>query len=403
MKMKSQLQRVSDALRKMLSEARSSGTEVIELSSATGRISAGNIHSPMDHPQFDNAAVDGYGIRYSDLDKNGKKRFEVVAEIKAGDHLPLTLKADQAVRIFTGAPVPSYVNAVIMQENVKAIPPFIEIVQNEIVPGINIRKKGQQIRKGDRCFSKGNAFNAASIGFLSSLGVSDVKAARLSRVAVIVTGNEIIRSGKKLKKGQIFESNGVMLRSAFSQLNIIPKIYYCKDDLPAMKKIVTDAEKQHDLIIVTGGVSVGDYDFTPAAAERTGYKILIHGILQKPGKPLLFAKKKNKFLFGLPGNPRAVLTCFYEYILPFINTRMDATEVSLKMIMLPAAQEFRKKADGKTHFVTGKIRNGKVEILKGQDSHMLRSFAEADVLVTLPAEKETYKENEILTAHLLPQ
>jgi molybdopterin molybdotransferase len=359
-----------------------------------------DVPAPLSHPIFDQSAVDGYALRHEDFE--GEKTLTLAEEIKAGDAGDTALKAGEAMRIFTGAPVPPGADTVVMQEFTKVNQQGITITDTRLKKGGNIRRQGEQIRKGDIALQAGERLNPAAIGFLASLGIREVQIRQPLKVKILVTGNEFAEDEGDLQAGKIFESNGQMLQAALAQEGIEAMFETVPDDLPTTIEMVRQAAESHDLVLVTGGVSVGDYDFTRPALEANDFKIVFHKVNQKPGKPLLYARKPQVTAFGLPGNPRSVLVGFYMYVLPHIHARTGAQQIGLTQIKLPLSHDFRKQSDGKTHFLTGRIDSDGVSILGGQGSHMLQSFARAGAIVTLPGEQTEYPAGSQVVVSLLP-
>lgn len=392
---------VKQAQSRILIHLNSLGSEQIKLSSALNRVLASDVKSPVSHPLFDQSAVDGYAIRFKDL-KAGRSVFRIIGESKTGEYKNFRIKPKECVRIFTGALVPRGFDTVIMQEDVKV--KNDKIIVNALPDiGANVRMKGGQIRKGGIALSMGTELNSASIGFLASLGISKVKVSSLPKVSAIVTGNEFSESRGKLKEGSIFESNGLMLRSLLRDLNIKSHSRLCKDNLNVLTKLIKNETSKHDIVIVSGGVSVGDYDFTERALRNLNFKIIFHKVFQKPGKPILFAKKKSKTVFGLPGNPRSVFVCFWEYVYPFIRASMGIRVPFLKSLSIPLIEGYKKNEE-KTLFLSSKLTDAGVEILKGQASHMLKSFTDANTIVCLPeGKKKNYRKGELVKVNILPK
>lgn len=396
---------VKEAQAKIQNNLCSLSSERIKLQFAFKRVLATDIISPVSHPLFNQSAVDGYAVRFKDMKslKEGKNFFKIVGESKTGGiTLPgkFVLKPYETIRIFTGAPVPAGCDTVIMQEDIGRKDNSI-VVKTIPLRGANIRNKGGQIKKGMVALRKGSVLNSASLGFLASLGINIVRVSAFPMVSVIVTGNEFAKSAGRLRKGIIYESNGLMLISLLGDLNIKVHSSICKDDLNKLTKLVKRETGKNDIVIISGGVSVGDYDFTKKALKNLEFKIIFHKVFQKPGKPMLFAKKKNKTVFGLPGNPRSVLVCFFEYVYPFIQASMANREPFLKSLTLPLVYNYKKK-DDKTLFLTSKLTGNGVQILEGQDSHMLKSFSAADTITCLPEGKKNYSAGEFVNVHILP-
>lgn len=393
---------VREAKQKILDNIVLFDPETVPLSHALKRVIADNITSPIPNPLFNQSAVDGFALRHGDLvnSKEGKRNLKIIGEIKAGDTPEFTLSKNETVRIFTGALIPEGCDTVIMQEDVERDDSniFLKVKPRK---GANIRNKGGQIEKGQIALHKGTALNSASIGFLASLGMNAVKVSRLPKVSIIVTGNEFVRTHEELKTGKIFESNGLMLQSVLGDININSDYVLCEDNIDILTKVVNEATNKKDITIITGGVSVGDYDFTRAVLEKLDFRIIFHKVSQKPGMPILLAGKGDKTVFGLPGNPRSVLVCFYEYIYPFIQASMGNTQPFLVNVSLPLIHGFEKNNE-RAFFLTAKLVNNAIQILEGQDSHMLKSFADADALVFLHEGKRIYTEGDKVEVHLLP-
>lgn len=369
------------------------------LNAAFGKFLAEDIFAPIDHPIFDQSAVDGYAIRFCDLET--RDTLELISEIKAGDSGEELLKPGQCIRIFTGAPIPNAADTVVMQEYSHANGKTIRFFDEKLKFGGNVRKKAEQIQKGSIALRKGQLLNPAAIGFLASLGIQEVLVKQAPRVQIIVTGNEFADSWEELENGKIFESNGQMLQAAFAKQGIEVEYQTCLDDLDSLSEMVRTKSSDCDLLILTGGVSVGDYDFSLPALESNGYEVVFHKVNQKPGKPLLFAKKDDLLAFGLPGNPRAVMVSFYVYILPLLQKWANGGKQGLRKMLLPLSHDFGRNDDGKTHFVTAKFEENGLNMLQGQQSHMLQSLAEADVLVVLPASPLEYKKGAFLEVRWL--
>jgi len=391
---------VKQAQSRILKHLNRLGTEPIKLSTALNRVLASDVKSPVSHPLFDQSAVDGYAIRFKDLNA-GKSIFGIIGESKTGEYNNFKIKPKECVRIFTGALVPGGFDTVVMQEDVKVKNSSI-IINALPGNGANVRRKGEQIRKGSIALRKGTELNSASIGFLASIGIKNIKVSKRPEVSVIVTGNEFSESQGKLKEGSIFESNRLMLRSLLRELNIKSHNRLCKDNLNVLTKLIKNETSKNDIVIVSGGVSVGDYDFTERALRNLNFNIIFHKVFQKPGKPILFAKKKNKTVFGLPGNPRSVCVCYWEYVFPFIRASMGINEPFLKSLSFSLVKGYKKNEE-KTLFLSSKLSGKGIEILEGQASHMLKSFTDADAIVSLPEGKKSYCKGELVKVHMLPK
>lgn len=341
--------------------------------------------APMSMPSFRNSAMDGYALMRKDLDQ-GLRKFSVVGEIQAGSVDETLLHSGEAYRIFTGALLPENADVVIMQENTNRGETEVEINVYESQSGSNIREIGEQTRSGDVLLEKGHVINPASVGLLASFGISGLSAIRKPRVGILTTGNELKHFGQELKAGEIYESNSFSLRAALQQIGIteIEELTVLDNEEQTIRDVGKLLEKC-DLLISSGGISVGKYDFVKSALEKNDVEEVFYKIDQKPGKPMFFGVRAEKLIFALPGNPASLLVCFYEYVLPALNKLMGKSFDQNAIIKeLDVDIEFK---GSRPEFLRGRIQGRSVKILEGQSSFMLKSFAEADCLVYIHGEK----------------
>lgn len=373
---------------------------LLPLSESVGMILSENVISLVDLPLFNQSAMDGYAIRFSDYSR--KIRINIVGEVAAGATFTRKLKSGEALRIYTGAMVPEGADTVVMQEKVKVSDTELHIDDGNLKHGSNVRKKGEQIKKRNIALTKGNTITAGAIGYMAAMGVTHVKAISKPKVAVITTGSELIKPGNKLKKGQIFESNSYALEAALQSVRI-EKVdtFSVADNEVKIYNILKSSIGSYDLVLLTGGISVGDYDFVGKTLKKLGVKNIFFKIKQKPGKPLFFGKSRKTAVFALPGNPAAVLSCFYEYVFPALQIMQGRKNIFLKKVQLPLSKNYPKKK-GLSFFLKGKISGDTVVPLEGQESFVLSSFATADCLIFLPEESENIKDGELVEVHLLP-
>jgi molybdopterin molybdotransferase len=337
----------------------------------------------------------------------------------AGSSETFILSPGNAVRIFTGAPVPTGADTVVMQEKTKIENEQLVIDDENIIQGSNVRLEGSEIKTGDLAVAKDSLLMPAAIGFLAGIGVTEVLVYPLPVVSIIVTGNELQTPGQPLQQGQVYEANSFSLQAALKQMHIQEvKVYKAEDKLETVKQVLEEALQQSDIVFLTGGVSVGDYDFVAAAAAQNRVEKIFHKIKQKPGKPFYFGKKvrlnparmtrsdgdavgqENKLVFGLPGNPASVLTCFYEYVEPALR-KISKQKTGLQVMKVPLATPF-KKAAGLTHFLKGYYDGEKVIPMHAQESYRLSSFAKANCLIKINEETTLCEEGELVEIHLLP-
>ncbi|MTI33482.1 molybdopterin molybdotransferase MoeA [Xanthovirga aplysinae] len=370
---------------------------------ALGYVLAEDIFSPINMPPFRQSAMDGYAIRFEDFTID-TQFFHLVGEIPAGSSNFPSLGSGEAVRVFTGAPVPDEATAVIIQEKAIQEDQRVRFKQNNIKEEQNIRGVGDQIKEGDLALKKGGLLNPAGIGFLHAMGITEVEVVAQPKVALIVSGDELVPAGEPLKHGQIYESNSSTLKAAleaarFSEI----RVYYVKDDFQQTVDILGRAFLQNDVVMLSGGISVGKYDFIGKALEALKTEEVFYKVLQKPGKPLFFGKQPHAAVFALPGNPAASLTCFYEYVLPYLKGISGhlPSNCQLEKKWLPLSTTYQKKGD-RAHFLKARIQGEKAKILEGQYSFILSSFAEANALIYIPAEKDMVTMGELVEVHVLP-
>ncbi len=358
---------------------------------------AADVKSLAPHPMFDMSAVDGWALC------GEGPEWTPVAEIAAGQTMHGTLRSDQCARIFTGAQVPMGTERVLMQEHAVRAASMIQC-RNGIPPlGANIRRKGEQFTEGELIARTGERLDPPTIGLIATGGREEVEVSFKPWVAVVRTGNEFIEGGSP-REGRIFSSNEWMLFAALrKELCEVDDdgAFIAADDDADIETAIKQAVEA-DVIITTGGVSVGDHDRVRAVLEKMGARIHFHGVAQKPGKPMLFATLNGKPVFGLPGNPRAVMVLFWEYVLPFLRAMQGAADPWPRTEQVPLAQAVTVKGD-RAEFRAARIEGGKVRLLADEGSHMLRSLIDADALAYLPSDKRSWNEGEPMEVHYLPR
>lgn len=367
------------------------------LSQALSFVLAEDVYAITDIPNFRQSSMDGYAIRYVP----GTSVLRLAGEMAAGAAEALELQPGEAVRVFTGAPLPMGADTVVMQEKVSVSHGEIQIDDQSIQAFQHVREKGAEVKRGSLAMPSGTLLSPAAIGFLAGIGIAEVLVIPAPKVSIILTGNELQEPGQELVFGQVYEANSVMLKAALQRFGVTDvSVHRAEDNLEVLQAVLNQALAEADLVLLTGGVSVGDYDFVVAAATNCGVKQIFHKIKQKPGKPLFFGSKLQKVVFGLPGNPSSVLSCFYQYVLPALgglmgkSLRLDVTKGML-------THDYT-KAPGLTHFLKGRFNNGNVTPLHAQESFRLHSFAEADCLIVLEEVRSDYQAGEQVEVHLLP-
>lgn len=392
---------VENAKKLILKNVNALSPSTIKLADAIGCVLSEDVVSPVNLPPFDQSAMDGYAIKYADFVEN--TRIKIEGEVPAGDFYKKELTNGRAVKIFTGASVPAGADTIVIKEKVSAENGNIIIDAPLLKQGANIRKTGSQIKKGIVALPQKTVLTPGGVGYLAAMGISTVKVHAKPSVSLIVTGNELVKPGKPLDKGQIYESNSYALEAALKLIGLNTKNNIAvEDNFKSLSKTLKAAIKNSNIVLITGGISVGDYDFTGKALSELGVETVFYKIKQKPGKPLFFGKYGETLIFGMPGNPAAVLTCFYEYVYPAIKLMRGLKNAFPPQVYLPIGTDFSKQK-GVSLFLKGKLSNNTVNPLGGQESFILSSFATADCLIYLPEKSENIKKGDLVEFHQLPE
>jgi len=351
-----------DATTLLLAQARRpQQTEQVATETALGRVLAQPAISTIDVPGFDNSAMDGYAIRTQDLQNNST--LEVRQRIPAGTH-PQPLQPGTAARIFTGAPIPQGADAVVMQEHCR-IQDHAIIVEHAVQLGDHVRRQGDDIRTGAEALHAGLRLTPQALGMAASVGLATLDVVPRLRVALFTTGDELVAPGQPLQPGQIYNSNRASLYGLLHQLGCeIVDLGQVEDTLPATQNTLREAADKADVILTSGGVSVGEEDHVKAAVTSLG-QLDLWRIAIKPGKPLAFGRVKEADFIGLPGNPVSALVTFLLFARPFLLKRMGVNDPSLHILPWSVAAGFsRTKAGSRREFL-------RVQIELGKDGRML--------------------------------
>ncbi len=379
---------IEEALKIITGQQVARKTEFRNLSECLGFSLSEDIIALFDMPSFDNSAMDGYALC------GLSKEYIIVGEVAAGDESRHTLNEGEAVRIFTGAKIPENTTAVMMQEKTRVTGSKLFLDQ-EPKKGQSIRKKGEELKKDQIVFEKGYTITPAGIGMLGSLGIDKIEVFKKPLINLITTGNELVMPGKQKKEGQIYESNSFALAAACEKYGFHSKEKkQIEDDFKAIKAGIKESLENADVLVLSGGISVGDYDFVKQALEENGVEEQFYKVFQKPGKPLYFGRKGEKFIFALPGNPASSLSCFYIYVLPLLYKLSGSLKTGLDQYTFAASLEFENRSD-RPSFLKARIDNNEVEILDGQGSSMIQSMALGNALAFLDAETSVKKGDEV--------
>ena len=386
-----------EAIRSCLSPLRD--VERVPVKEALGRVLAQDIVPQIDVPAHDNSAMDGYAVRFADLEKGPLKEIGTALAGK-----PFAGKAGelQCVRIMTGAVMPEGTDTVVIQEVVKkegdriAIPPGQKKAQN-------VRYAGEDLAKGKAVLRPGRLLRPAELGLIASLGIGEVNVKRRLRVAFFATGDELASIGAPLKEGEVYDSNRYTLHGMLARLGVeTTDMGVVRDDPALLEKAFRKAAQEADVVITTGGVSVGEADFVKQLMARLG-EVLFWKIAMRPGRPMAFGKIGNAFLFGLPGNPVAVMVTFYGFVRDALLYLSGRTDDPLPLLQTVAAENLR-KVPGRTEYQRGIVfRDGadwKVRTTGQQGSGVLRSMSEANCFIVLEHERGAVKAGEPVSVQL---
>jgi molybdopterin molybdotransferase len=349
------------------------------LSQALSCFAAEDYFSSLPLPNFDNSAMDGYAVVASSCARG--KRLRVIGEQPAALDRQLRVSAGEAVRIFTGAPMPAGADAVVMQEDVTH--EGNEIAVNvDIDPGDFVRRRGCDLAEGQKIVAKGEPIRPATIALLASQGFTHVSVGGEVDAAIISTGDELVRAGEEIKPGQIYESNSALLQALLQRCKAAVKsVRHCKDDAESLKSTLKEAIK-HSVVIISGGVSVGEHDLVQPTLRSLGATTDIWRVAIKPGKPFLFGRAGDCTVFGLPGNPVSAFVTFLCFVRPAILKMMGATNLDLLKVPAKLLVDLDNESD-RPHYVRGRFENGIFTPVGRQESHALFGLSQSNALLRL--------------------
>lgn len=377
--------------------------ESVPLASATGRILAEDCIADHDLPPFRRATMDGYAVRSADLNKT-PARLEVVGEVAAGAVYRDEVAAGKAVRIMTGAPVPEGADSVQRVESTELDGQMVTILE-PTTPGQFVTPRGAEARRGNVIIEKGRRLFAPEMGALAAFGYARARVARAPRVAVISTGSELVTVEEQPGPGQIRNSNAFSLASAAERVGCMAhNLGTVSDKKALLTRELARAFESHDVVITSGGVSMGLYDLVKVALNNLGVEVLIEKVALKPGKPIVFGKRGSKLFFGLPGNPVSALVTFNLFVRPALLGMMGSMQPSLT-VARAALTARAKPALERTSYLPGRLRYAgshlQVETLKWVGSSDLVGFVNANCLIILPTGKQPIEAGEEVRVLLL--
>ncbi len=375
------LKRIVDSVRAV------SGTETLPIRETLGRILATPVVSAIDVPSHTNSAMDGYAVRAQDLPASGTKQLQVVGSAFAGKPFVGQVGDNQAIRIMTGAVVPSETDVVIMQEQVEIADDGSITIDDRHKTGQNVRAVGEDIQIGTEVLHRGHVIGPADLGLVASLGIAEIEVCRKTRVAFFSTGDELRGIGEPLELGQIYDSNRYTLHGMLTRLGVeVIDLGAVKDVRDTVRTALIDAAATADMVITSGGVSVGEADYIKEVLQEIG-EVRFWKVAMKPGRPLAFGSIDGSVFFGLPGNPVSVMVTFYQFVQPCLLKIMGG-EPRPQILLKAKAQNTLKKRPGRVEYQRGFLtRNDAGEFVvrteADQGSGILSSMSNANCFVVL--------------------
>ena len=388
---------VEEAKNRINSKCKTLDASNISLMESLGYVLSEGIISTINMPPFNQSAMDGYAVHMHD-----SNNYKLIGEVKAGDKSDYILKSGEAIRIFTGAMVPEGADCVAKQEIVEKLNDELISINEPIKHFGNIRPLGEQIKIGDTGLSSGTTMNTGAIGFAAMLGVTQVSVYNKPSIAILATGSELTKPGQPLPDGAIYESNTFTLQAALRSSRFDGSIDTVDDNYDSTKKKIEDSISANDVVLITGGISVGDYDFVGDILQELGVEEGFYKIKQKPGKPMFFGFKDDKLIFALPGNPASALSCYYNYVLPALNLLSGNNSPELEQRTLSLKSTYKKTVK-MTHFLKGLANDQSVEIMGRQSSAMLNSFVDGNCLIILEEGREIWDIDDQVKVIMLPK
>ncbi|HXK58824.1 MAG TPA: molybdopterin molybdotransferase MoeA [Acidobacteriota bacterium] len=361
-------------------EGRRLRRERVRLDEARGRFLDADVASLLDLPPFGRSAVDGYALLEGDYDRG---RYRILETVAAGHPGRAKLEPGTTVKVMTGAPVPAGTGKVVMLEDAAEHDGFVQI--HKVPKGLNFSRRAEDVRAGQVVLTKGQRLGPLEIANLVACGITEVDVVVPPSLYLISTGDEIVDSPKELQLGKIMNSNGPLL-ARLAEEHQLPVLGCAsvRDDEAALELELAGAIEKADIVVVSGGVSVGDYDFVPRILERLGMTVHFNRLAFKPGKPTTFATGPNAVLFGLPGNPVAVYVMFHLMVLRGV-ARLSGAPIAPLRFMVPLASDFRRRATARMEYVPARISaEGRLERIEYHGSAHLIALMQADGFFEVP-------------------
>jgi len=400
------LTRLEDALKTVLAAAHPLGMEKVSLLDALDRVLAEDIIAPRDNPPWNNSAMDGFAVRSEDIKQehaiSKPVDLRIIEDVPAGKMPSKTVGPGQAIRIMTGAPIPNGADTVLKVEDTEPSKDMVRVFKSE-PRGSNIRPQGEDVKKGDCIIAKGTQLRSAELGMLAILAKAFVPVYQRPRVAVLATGDELADLDERLPDDKIINSNSYGLAAAVMEAGGVPMLLGIARDQPeALKEKIANGLNA-DILVLSGGVSMGDYDFTKAVFKDLGAEMNFWKLAIKPGQPLAFGKIQGKLAFGLPGNPVSSMVTFEQLVRPAMLKMGGHKNYSRPVLQAVFQERFSKRPD-RRHFLRGVLRkeNGvlTVRTTGDQGSGILTSMVKANCLIDMPVEVEKVNPGDIVNVQV---
>ncbi len=393
---------VKEAIDLILKNSQVLPTEKVFISETENRVIAEDIIASYNIPPYDNSAMDGYALNYEDTlnaSKDNPAKLKVIGVLSAGAISDTVLKKGEAVKIMTGAKIPEGANCVARKEITKEDSGYVYIFE-KLTYGYDIRKSGEDIKKDEIVIKKFSNITPAVAGLLASFGRSYIKVIRKPVISVLITGDEIVDIDEELTEGKIRNSNGFTLRSLLNKEGIKSFFTEIVKDSREILQEKLESSLNSDIILSTGGVSMGDYDFVKDIIIELGFEPIFWRVRVKPGKPLFFAKKGKTLFFGIPGNPVSTMSSFYNFILPSIRKMSGETNLFLRKFKAVLQADIKRK-DTRCEFIRGilSVNNGKFEVVPtgAQGSGILSSMKKGNCFIIVDEGEPLVKKGDTVT------
>ncbi len=397
---------VSEARRIILGNTHVGGVEVVPLTDCLGRVLAEAVHACRDVPPMDNSAMDGFALtaaQSAGASEAAPVFIPVSRTIRAGDEPGASVGSHEAVKIMTGAPIPDGVDSVVRVEDTSFEDNYL-VLGKPLRAGDNIRAAGEDIAAGSDILEPGRCLNPADMGLVASQGIAQLTVYRRPTVAILATGDEVVNLGEIPRDAQIFSSNSYTLMGLVQECGAIPRMLGISPDDPAQMAGMIREGLTSDVVVTSGGVSMGDYDFLKDVLEEIGARVLFCRVAQKPGKPMTFGVMGWKPIFALPGNPVSAALSFELYARPAIRKMMGHTRLFRPTIQALMEQSIRKKK-GRRNFIRGIVERRDeifyVRTTGKQGSGILRSMSSANGIIILPEDVDGAEAGQPVDVYLL--